>query len=560
MGKIYIEGIGTVEIEGDIPTDEEQTAILGALGNIGNEERRQEQDLFPAENPPEEQTRVAPTGGDYLQGTGLRLQPIKPREGPLGIMPAETRGQVRSSIEKQPGLVQLAAEISPSVVGSIGGGVLGSGLGPMGTVGGAMLGGMAGELLAQESGVAPNSELNMALAGGGPLLGPALGGGLRLGRRAIGATVERLPYVKVARARNILGRTVDEFESVGTRILAKQKGLLARTRGDLYKAAERAGVKVSDKAFASTKATILKLAKELEPISAFPEVRQSQKVLRQVAYTLLTNPNGLSIETILKVRSFVGAAVSQAEKKGGQPLGTAKQIFASLSDDLDRVASSPFKKGRQARLAQAAVKRAKLEFAVKDLEGAVSKFTTETADGVSINFKRLSEWLRQVTDHRHPRYDKNFSSALKDEIPELKERLIKLAAIAEAGSPGGPGSLVLRSKGAKAGAAVFGGLLGLVGAGPIGATVGAISGASMPEMLVAILTTKPGAAFLEKAVSLGKGSIHMREWIVAGEIALRALGEGKEGIEKAAAEEPTPPAVSNKVRKRLPPELVKDIE
>ena len=47
-------------------------------------------------------------------------------------------------------------------------------------------------------------------------------------------------------------------------------------------------------------------------------------------------------------------------------------------------------------------------------------------------------------------------------------------------------------------------------------------------MIVAILTTKTGAAFLEAAAKAGKGQINRRAWLVASEIAFRSLGETKE--------------------------------
>ncbi|KKL90705.1 hypothetical protein LCGC14_1902030, partial [marine sediment metagenome] len=524
MGEIFVEGFGVIEIEGDIPNEQETQSILEA---IGDPEDEGDPTITNIPTPPIPEPIIP--GGRPSSG-----------EGPLGLMPAEIRTGIRQSVEKQPGLMQLITEISPSAAGTAIGATVGTPLGPAGMIGGAMLGGIAGELIAQETGIAPESELNLALAGGGPLAGPVVGGGLRLGRRGIGAAITKgFPAARVARARNVMGRAVSEFESIGATILNKSAGA-GQTANQIYQAASRAKARIRPEQLKATRAEIAKLVKKLTPVSALPDVGQSLKALEQISKTMLSNPKGILLEEFVEARSFIGAIVGNLSKKGGAKLNVSKKVFAVMSDDLDKIARGTAVVGRkarsarQARLFQQGIARAKLQFAVQRLENKVAQFTQRNVKGVPggivINFKSLSKWVDDVTNLKSAKFDKNFTEVLKDHLPALKKRIGELAEISSTGSPGGPGSIVLRGQTAKIGRALVGGALGFLGTGgtAVGAAIGGIAFAQAPEMLVGILTTKAGAAFLEAAAKAGKGQISRRAWLVASEIAFRSLGQTKE--------------------------------
>ena len=369
MASINVEGLGVVEIEGDTPTEIEQDAILSALSEEAPTE---------VEAPVETDVPVEPES------------PAEPREGPLGLVPAEARGKVRETIEEQPGLLQLLAEITPSIGGALGGAALGAPFGPPGILAGGIAGGLAGETIAQETGVAPESELNLALAAGGPLLGTAAGAAFKGVRRLFGAASTKIPFAATARARNTVGSVVEEFESIGTRILGKQTGLLARSAGDLYGAVRNAGVVFPGKALNNTRDAISKLIQEMDATKSFPEVRQALNHLKKVDASIgpgkpstildisgnpIAAPNTVSIDTLVAVRQQIGVAIRRAESAGGVKLGAAKKAFATISDDLDKIAADPSLTGRAARLAKAAVQRAKLEFSVKSWISMSTCFT-----------------------------------------------------------------------------------------------------------------------------------------------------------------------------------------
>lgn len=534
MGSITVEGLGVVEIEGDEPNEAEQNAILGALAEDGEEPVAAAPEVASVEEP------AAPT-------TPAPEVPPEPREGPLGLVSKEFRGGVREKVEEQPGLLQLLTEISPSVGGAIGGAALGSAGGPLGSLAGAVVGGLGGEIIAQESGIAPESELNLALSGAGPVVGPVVGSTFKGLRRAAGFVSTKLPFAAAARARNTVGKVVEEFESLGTRILDKQTGLLARNASELYGAVRRSGVTVPGKALNRTRDAIDELVQEMDLTKSFPEVEQAINHLKKVSESIgpgkpstvldkagnaISSPNTVSIDTLVAIRQQIGVAVRRAQGAEGVKLGSAKKVFKVISEDLDAIANSPHLSRRAAKLAKAAVKRAKLEFSVKDMEMAVAKFTKDTPDktGTVININGFQKWVRDVTNPKHANFNKNFTDALKDEIPAIKERLVTLSKIlGKGGSAGGPGSLVIRGRLTSQAVGIMAGL-GM--GGPLGGIVGAFVGTSAPEMLVSMLTTKGGAAFLEGAANLGKGSINIKSWIAAGQAATRLTGERKESRRK----------------------------
>lgn len=544
MGQIFVEGIGIVEIEGDAPNEIETQAILNAISDPDDEG-----DVFvqppPAEmavQPPPAETAVRrgirggrpgmrPPGEPSLSQPLISEQDIRETgEGPLGLVSPRTRAGMRAKVEGGPGLAQLVTEMSPAIGGAIIGGAIGTPGGPPGIFAGATLGGLAGELLAQETGIAPRSKLNLLLAGGGPLAGGVAGKTFQLARRGVGFGITKAPFARAAFSRNVMSKAVSEFESLGTGILKKQTGLLARTRGDLFAAVRRAKVRVAPGELSKTRAAITKLQEELAPLAPFPDVKAAIKVLDNINNTILSGTPML--DDVVRARSLIGSTIAKAERAGGVRLGSAKKVFSQIADDMDRMAANPSLTGRQARLAKAAIARSKLDFSIKELEQGVARFTKDTTDiaGQSFNVKGFQKWFRDLTNPKHKSFNKNLAAALKDEIPAIQKRLAELAKIVGTSSIAGPGSIVVRGQTARIGRGAIGALFGAVAAGPLGAGAGAVIGASLPEMVVAALTTKAGAAFLQSAARLGQGQINARTWAALGEIVTRSAGETPEQI------------------------------
>lgn len=455
----------------------------------------------------------------------------------LGVTPESIgRAQERVAQTEEDGdLLDLLIEVAPSIAGAIGGAKLGAGLGTavapgpgtaIGGLIGAAAGGVAGEKVAQETGIAPESDVNMALAAGGPFAGKAIGQSVRLGRRAAGAGIANLPFFRSARARNLMPDIVSEAESAGTKILAKQQGLMARPAAELYKEVEQSGVAVLSSRLRGTTEAIDAMSKELSPLLSFPEVRQAARLLVQVKNTLLGG-DAVSLNDIVLARQLVGTAVKRAESAGGIKLSTTGQVFKSISDDLEKLAGGAraSRTATASRTALAAIDRARLEFAVKDLEQGFGRFIKETPDGTVFNVEGAVNWVRQISDPKGKRFNKNLARALDEELGPLKGRLGDLMKQAKPVSPGGPASLVLRGQTAKTTRAFGGAILGAVGMGPLGALIGGVLGATLPETMVAILTTRVGAKTLEGVARMGQGSINEGAWIALGQMATRAAGE-----------------------------------
>lgn len=543
MAEISVEGLGIIEIEGDSPNEQETLAILNTIRGLDQKEGIQPLPPTAKPNP-----ATAPDSEEDPE----------PAEGPLGLVPADVRGEVRRVVKSAPGIFPFLAEIGPATIGTGIGATLGASLGPPGVLGGGILGGIAGEFLAQETGVAPASEANLALAGAGPLIGRGVGAATRLAGRAGGKAITMLPPARVARARVVAARAARELQSLGARILEKQKGLLARPAKDLYRAARKAGVKIAGGELVNTRRALVELRKELLPNKAFPEVAQALAVIEKIQRTLtgrvdpsefVRGASGevipletflatkgatrfIDFEDFIRARQNIGVAIRRATSVEGVRLGGTKKVFAAMSKDLDDLAQRQPTK-RAARLAKAATQRAKIEFAVRDVERLVARFTTDIAgeageEGITINAKGLLKAIRDLTNPKSKKFDKNFVDALGDQLPAIQKNLNTLVGLTGAGSPGGPGSIVVRGITARMGRTVIGGLIGFGTAGALGAGAGALIGASGPEMLTALLMSKPAMAFLEAAARAGRGEVSRRAWMIVGQILTRGLGEREE--------------------------------
>ena len=544
--------IASFSLEGSTPSETEMQQMLSFLETM---------------EIPEDESEPTPTG-----------------HGPLRLVSPKFRRAVGDDIALAPGLTQLLTQIAPSAAGAFAGAKLGlaataaipiPGARVAGVVGGGIAGAFGGELAGQELGITPNSKANLALAAAGPLAGTIGGGILKLFRLGTGKIITKgLPGAKLATARNFMGRAVEKTESMGATILNGTKGVTTRPARELYEAAFKAGVRIKPALLRNTRTEIDRIIKQLSPSAPLDGVQGAINALENVKEVLLNNPKGVLLEDLILARSHLGASFSQLQNNPSLKQIFSTKVFGVLSDDLNKIALSPFKKGSQTRLAQEGIKRAKLQFSVQTLERKVAQFTRQNVkgvpDGVAIDFNKMSNWIVNITNPKHAKFDKNFTEALKEHLPAMKKTIAELADITVTGSPGGPGSLVVRGQFAKLGRIAGGAALGFLGTGGnvIGAGVGAVLAAQTPEMVVGMLTSPVGARFLLSAAKLGKGEISHRAWMVGTTLVFRAMGEKREqpsspGGPKSSSVGPvtidTPTTLKNKetdeskrARKRLP--------
>ncbi len=525
---IRVEGLRQpVEIAGETPTPEEEQAIrelllrqstedVDALAERSNMQQEVNARLGTAANP-----------GEARHVSGLDFMQAKMREQVEGLTPT----------------VQAGAEMAPAIAGGVAGAKLGAMSGnPIVMALSSGAGALMAEWTAQQSGIAPESNLNLALAGGGPATGIAAASGLKLARRGVGGVVGLLPPVKTALKRIAEGESIREFESIGAKIFAQQKGLMSRPANQLYEAAKRSGATVPAAELKNTIAALQELTDDLIVIQSFPAAKQTLALVEDTLQAL-TSQQEVSFKTLVMLRKAIGGSVRQAEKSSGVNFGASPKLFKSMADDIDAIAKGGSPARRPARVSQAASARAKLEFAVTDLEGAVARFTKDVPgeDALALDVSGLQKWFRDATNPKSAKFDKNFTDALKPQLDELRTHINELAKIASAAKgPAGPGSIVFRGATAAGGrrvskqtlGPVLGAILGSEMGGTIAAGVGAMIGASGPEMATSLFLSPRGRRMLERVVRLGKGDINAGTWAGLSTFVARSLGEdeGDQGV------------------------------
>lgn len=479
--------------------------------------------------------------GEKLLGRppGGRVRPLQPGDLPGDIPPSRTgiisessRRDLRKRVESETALFQFFLEASPAAIGTFFGGALGLGFGGAGAVPGAVLGGIFGEFIGQETGLTPQSDIGLALAGAGPVAGRVAAPLLRPVARATGKAITSIAPAKAAIARKAVKDAVDEMSSFGARILSKQKGIMRVPASKIYTTVRNLGVQIDPKHSFTLKA-LDSLEKELiKKGKGFPDVAQALRTIRGVKETL--SKESISYGEIISTKQLIGGAIEKARKaKGfkGVKLRTPKLVFKAMLDDLDALAArGKGLKSTGAKLLRKADARAKLEFSVKEFEDGISqnlRFIPQEGS-VTLRVNGFRNWLRQITDPTNKaKYNKNFAESFKDDLPEIERRLAELDKIAETLSPGGPGSLIIRGAGAstfsKLLGAGAGGAAGFNIAGELGGAAGALIGASMPEMLTAALLSKSGAALLVRAARMGRGTVNELLWAQIGQVIAQGI-------------------------------------
>ena len=440
----------------------------------------------------------------------------------LDLVSEADRQSIRATVANQPTTMKFLMEMAPSTIGAIAGTAITAPIPiPGARVFGASVGGLIGEALGQETGVSPKSNLNLDLAAAGGPLGHIAGETLKLGRKALGKAFTGLAPAKVALAKASMRKAVTEFESVATRILASQKGLMSQPADKLYKLARQSGIEFPANHMTSTAKAFEPLLKELMPLKQIPEARTAIRMIAEQHQLLTTGK--VSFDDILSAREAIGYALK--EVKTGTIKGARKQFFKAVSDDLDKLGKMGGKLGKTARVAQAAAARSKLELSVKELQTGIGEYISYEVGTKTLvmNVKNARNWLRKAITPGSKKYNKKMADSLAEFTPDIDEALMNLSKFTET-SPAGPGSLVIRGIGAGA----FG-KMGMIMGGPPGAAVGAVVGTRMPEMILGIMSSRPAMAFLQKAAVMGRGEISGKIWAMAGQIATSGVRDQPAG-------------------------------
>jgi hypothetical protein len=478
-----------------------------------------------------------------LTPTRRGLAPALP-EGPvkegfdLGLVDEAQRQKTRAWVESLPPVMGFLVEAFPATFGTLAGFVVGGGILSLAT---ATAGGITGELIAQETGIASRDAKGVAIAALGPAGGRLVGGIAKIGRKGAASFTKGLIPARVALARRAMREAAGEFESKATQIIANQAGNMKISAKILYDIVEKAGVRIPIFRLSSTRAAFEPLRKELSGMRAISEVRQAQRLIDDVEKVL--SGSSVSFAELMSAKEMIGTAIGLVVKKTGKAKGAKKQFFKAVMEDIDHLASLGGKTGNVGKLAVAAGRRAKLDFAVKTFSSNVDDFLEQVAgkETLKLNIKGFRQRLRQLTSPDSKRYDKRMTEALKDELPAIQQRLTELSIFLET-SPGGPGSLIVRGVFARAGSAVIGGAIGMgTGVGVIGGAVGAMVGVRAPEAITAILSSGPAVELLKKMVVIGQGAITKEMWDILGQVAAQGIKVKSGSRRKLDAQRNRPP-------------------
>lgn len=507
--------------------------------------------------------------------TTVQIPEPELEKGPLGAVDPELRNEIRKAVENQPFLKRVLFEATLPTVGTkIGGdigGLVGSRFGPAGKltgrVAGMGIGGFLFELFSEEVGISPKSKTAAITE----LVAPGIGvTGKKLAQqtgKGLSRGFEKLSPVTAAVERIRLEQASKGIDSMGARILSSKTGLLGKPAKVLYNTVKTAGIKLSPTDFSNAQRNTVALRKELQGFASFPEGAQAlaaldtfEEVLRlKVPLTVdqrlaaagidATGPvkklsQEVDLADVVKVRQHLGAAINKLETKAGVGLGSAKLTFAGLAEDMTLLAKRPDLTGSVATIAEAATKRAKLEFAINDFKGIIIKHTNPVSgqgDAITINAAGILTDLKNLTNPDSLDLNRNFVSALKEDLPAIIKVFQDINKIPV--SPGGgAGSLVIRGTFAREFRAIgkkalLWGTLGAVSGGPlVGLVAGsfAVYGARFPETITAALLTPKGRAFLSRVATLGRGKLNPQ---LAGQLSQLVLGTaaraGQEGVEFA---------------------------
>ncbi|KKL26939.1 hypothetical protein LCGC14_2390240, partial [marine sediment metagenome] len=368
-------------------------------------------------------------------------------------------------------------------------------------------------------------------SGVAPAVLPGIGRALRLGAR--GAL--RIPGVREAAGILRLEAIRDKSIVLGAEILKKAKGIIAKPARVLFRAIRRQQVQIGADDLPRTLQALDAIEKELTPFAA---QEQAAPLLGLITGMKTEMAKGdITFEMISRFRTLIGRQIGKFEAAGGFRLDGAKRLFKGLIRDIDDLpirlqgkvrggrALTGDELTRAQKLFSAAPERAKLEFAVNDLNELIAKHTkiNPGQTEATINVTRILDTLKALTNPNSSQFDKNFSSAFKNEIPDM----IKFFANAnkELGARARGGELVVRGAAARASRALLGAATGGLIGGAGAALGGGIIGAQAPELITAALLSQRGRLLMTQLIRAGKGELNDRALATIGQFLARSTGE-----------------------------------
>lgn len=313
MGRIRVEGLGSVEIAGDTPTAAESAAIIGAM--------QQRQQAAPAV--------AAPVGGgaqpsQLPQGAGIPEMVIPPPQGAieqLGLqgLPSQQEAQARSS-ERLQALGQAA--FTPDVFRA-GGATLGTALGSAGGLPGALAGGVLGAGAGQ-------SAFDLAQRGIAAVRGEEAPKTLGQEAGAIGeAALEEATFAGLG---SVAGPVVKSFKP----LLGKLLGVGGEPTKQIIKEAERQGIPLAA-AQLSKKPSVKNFS---QVIGVFPFVGTPFKKLGKATGEAIDTRTAAILNELAPTATTADLGVDLTKASQGNFKNTARVGGALYKDFADKAVAA----------------------------------------------------------------------------------------------------------------------------------------------------------------------------------------------------------------------------
>ncbi len=243
--------------------------------------------------------------------------------------------------------------------------------------------------------------------------------------------------------------------------------------------------------------------------SGLGNARLAKTAGKMTARTSIETPGGVSIPRALPfkevnaIRDRIGKRIGELRMKGGEELGQWKQLYKTLSGDLENAANAGTTEAFN--LLKDANKAANREFAIGELDDIFNSTIGRKLEGQEFTSSAFAKAYNKIKDMRRSNelFEKGFQEGSTNKLDNIQKTLDELRKIKINPPPKGVnvGSMVLGRQATIGGS--IGALIGTaVGVGPgVGAAVGAGVGTGVPWGISRIMQTPAASA---KLVSLLK--------------------------------------------------------
>jgi hypothetical protein len=213
-------------------------------------------------------------------------------------------------------------------------------------------------------------------------------------------------------------------------------------------------------------------------------------------------PRDIPFKIVQRIRQRLGERIGELRVAGGEELGSYKQLYKTLSKDLENAATE--EAGTAFRYLKRANEAANREFAIGELDDIFNATMGRALEGREITSSNFAQALNKIRDLR--RSDELFAKGIgAKNLDRIEGQLDQLRQLKINPPPAGVnvGSALIMGRATVAGGigATVGTLMGGPTGGAIGAGIGSAAGAGVPWAISRIMQT-PKAA--ERLVRLMK--------------------------------------------------------